>query len=152
MIVLLFTVCTLVGCTKGKEVDSEPIIYIVFDELVESEVKSRSDNSLLAGMVPYKDYVIGILYGIAYDEEGQAVDFYQFFFAREVEGGYILDTTSGKQASTDAVFHLKSEQGGFTVQFAMGQTELQDDVQFLDSIAVNDGKKVDIGVSQIALY
>jgi hypothetical protein len=95
-----------------------------------------ADGILLEATVDIQDFVIGILYNPEPEFE-----FYQFFSAQVVEGGYVLDILSEKQsAKLDYGFLMDFFDGAYTVHFAIGKAELLDKDQFLDSKILSNGK------------
>lgn len=142
MILFALIICMLTGCQEQETEDYDQLIYADLSELIECEIRDEDfSTTVLEGTVDYQDYVVGILFNPKFE-------FCQFFFARKVEAGYLLDTISVKLGlQNDYGFNQISDAGNFTMHFAIGEAELSLDDQFLDSIVLTNGKTVDIGVS-----
>ena len=138
----------IVGCSSsGSSREPEPTVYNSLDEMLFDPQFSYTpaDGILLEATVDIQDFVIGILYNPEPEFE-----FYQFFSAQIVEGGYVLDTLSEKiSAKLDYGFLMDFFDGAYTVHFAIGEAELSDNDQFLDSKVLSNGKNIKIGLSPI---
>ena len=140
--------CVSCSSPEGSQTDSDPTVYNSMDELLFDPQFSVTpeDGLILEATVDMQDFMIGILYNPEPKDE-----FYQFFSAQVVEGGgYVLDTLSEKQsAKSDYTFAMDFFDGAYTVRFAIGETELSDNDQFLASKVLSNGKVIKIGLSLI---
>lgn len=142
---------TMAGCTSTKAPVTEektPIVYSTLDEMFfdPNFTVTPADGIILETTLDVSDYVLGILYN-----PDDSFEFYQWFSAQKVEGGYRLIDSSLKQGSSGLQYGMACDlvDGSYRLYLYPPDVEFKEAVQDLGTKILSNGKEVRIGLECI---